>query len=216
MYLENMSDQEILAQFKKDFDEVKAKYSNHVINVTRRKAIEANRFPFADGYHCKMDNGNDYYVVSVFTNKYNLKKGNVASIIGSIIDTERGKMFIQITYDEINNKHVCWYTAHYFRRYAERMGMDKDAPMKNIIKTFFTRNPEQCQEYKFTEKDGENRIMACFRDGVAMARIKNGKQVMMTFLPNDLLNRQQSKRRDILEEFRQEFAEELKRNGEFL
>lgn len=215
MYLENLTDTEVLAMYKRDFDKVRERKFNHVQKVTMKKARRANRFPFADYYHCRLENGNDYFIVSMFTDKHMMKKREVYSVVGSIINTPRGKIYMQFNFNEKGEKCVCWYTAHYFKRYAQRIGMKEDAPFEAILMHYFLENMESCQESEVTMVNGEERIMVTLNEGAGMAQMKNGKMMMMTFLPKEVLNIQQTKRREILEPFRQEYAEEL-RNKRFM
>lgn len=216
MFLENLTDSEVLAMYKRDFDLVRERKFKHVSKVTMKKARKANRFPFADCYHCRLDNGNDYFIVSMFIDKHMMKKRGVYSVIGSIINTPRGKMYMQFTFDEKGEKCVCWYTAHYFKRYAQRIGLEEDTPFETILMHYFLENMESCQEGEVTTVNGEKRIMVSLNEGAGMAQMKNGKTVMMTFLPKDVLNGQQSKRREMLEPYRQEYAEELKKKDHWI
>jgi len=207
MILEQMSDNEVLAQYKKDFEELKTRRRGHVANVTFKNARKANHFPFADAFHIKLPNRNDYYVISFVNDKSMLKKRQVSFSTGSIIDTERGKMFILFTDDEYEERCVLWFTAHFFSRYAQRNGLDENMPIEKVIKLFVLKNSASCREPEVINYKGENRLIFCFKDGVGMAQEKNGKMVMMTYLPHDILTEKQSQRRDVLEPDRKAYEE---------
>lgn len=89
------------------------------------------------------------------------------------------------------------YTAHFIKRYAERMGFLYDMP--SLLARLESRNPLLLNIYN--DPDGKRCVLAC-RDGIVLADYDPVRKVniMCTFVSNAMLSETQRRAHDIVAE----------------
>lgn len=173
MIVATMTSKEIAQVFLMDIDRVKA-FASHREKELARELRKSRKEMVVQSYEYHTDNG-DYILVLRLN-----KKGYVSRLRFA---------FIQETLEYVspvtmgNVKGMMSYSAHLFRRYAERVWHDKSLPMKTVILKFTKDFIGSCIYY-----DGKRMVSAC-EQGICLGEYDEKRDLIIfkTFVSLDLL-----------------------------
>lgn len=126
------------------------------------------------------------------------------------VDTERGTHYYRLHHIP---RCIYIYTAHYIKRYAERMGFIND--IYTLLPKLESRNPVLINIY---EEKETNRCVYAIRDGIILAEYdpKRNVNILRTFVSNAMLGETQRRAHEIVSRLTPIFDEafgKLHKNG---
>jgi len=135
----------------------------------------------------------------MYTCVYDDKNGGYRFMIALLyqIKTTGGKIYVLYANKDSDAKYDC-FTAHYFDRYAERLGITKtryeaiskrDQIIKLWSEKFILNNRSWVEIIK--EKDGSETMLDYHPDGLGIGTIENNIILFKTFISNNLLKQNQ-------------------------
>ena len=104
----------------------------------------------------------------------------------------RGGLFVIFTY---NLRAGAWgvsfqyaiFTPHFFERYRERYLQEPARPIDETISEFFKYNARSFESDYNPDRDGTQQYFCTFAQGVGIAKMEGGVEVVKTFITREML-----------------------------
>lgn len=199
MIVQNMSNKEILSEILKDDEElVKRLYSHLHSNKIHRKLMKEKKFPFHHWHELKTKNKNVFLIHFNVDSRSLFRKDLFTFDVMCLVDTDKGK-YVYTTriksyeYDKTKTNVLIIYQPHFFKRYAERFGIEVSG--KELIKLFFTENKMEYGSIGDLKwKDSDDSDFCCYMNrGIALGHVeKDGTVHYNTVLEKSQYTRHQA------------------------
>ena len=199
MYVETMTPDEIVEEFKKDYGNVLVKTIKCMLPSKEYKNIRRanfSTFPVYLTYPIKTDRGNSYYVRIKFPDKKSVLKITLEEFNFTpmpIIKTSYGGNSVNIVTNDLLHRNDKWilhtFRPHLFARFKERMGYTNIDGMK-LVKKFFDSNTTAITNSSYRETDNNEVYVSC-KDGCMLGVRNESENVihldMKTFISNETM-----------------------------
>jgi len=141
----------------------------------------------------------DKYLVAVKPTKYDKKGAECSFLIMLGLTTERGAIYVDLrsSYSNENDLAYSAYTAHFFDRYKERLGLE--GSRESIVKIFMKKELTAVNVGSSLEYQGE-KVIYNLSNGLALG-IASGEGILLkTFISENEINSFQERKKQELDE----------------
>ena len=186
MIVDSMTDDEVYQELARDRESLTA-WWHHKLEAQRRRVVKCSQFPMKLWFEHTTPRKNRYLI---FTRIFNRKMRGVLT----------GMAVVRLTKDGIS-VYTTWITGqqlispmvitpHAFRRYAERMNVQKKG--LELIRHYFEHNANGSDSYnqrvhgRSVRWNGEDHRASCIEEGVLLGQMHNGIFIVRTFITYDM------------------------------
>lgn len=190
-----MTPEQMIAQYKKDADQLKAKIP-YLSKQLQRELRNQKTFPFIKIIPWKTAQGNDCFIKVLFGSKHTRTEKSAGKIgLYAILKFNDGLYLFDGStscYQDFGKwSGGTLFKPHFFKRYAERFGLLNGftSAMEQFVFRATRATYSKCQ---LTGTHGENfDIMGIFQDGIMLGTCDNQIITIRTFLTIEQLNTKQ-------------------------
>lgn len=188
-----MTPEQMVAQYKRDAEQFKAKLP-YMCSAINRDLKKQKTFPYRRIITWRSALGNDYFIKLVFRSRHVRSENSAAQV----------NMFAVMNFSDgaylFDGSSACidynrWfegilYKPHFFKRYAQRFGLDNG---QGVIKQFLLRlHDATISRCQLTEAHGDGfDVMVISNDGLLLGTCENKFITIRTFLTIEQLNSKQ-------------------------